>query len=367
MSKYTDIEDLMEAMDAPPTIIADDTHRNGIPANKAAASSQHASGRRSIGSTLLRLIRSDESVRCFGGYLFRRDNPMCGHVICFAVENMSDEDIINTEKWYNLFGRMSHLGILHRTSSAPLRVENYTIFEFVASADDKSIQEYLKAKEPVRTSHDVLMANLVNFIHAYSLELQKENYPNYVPLRCLSKETVLIDSNGRMKILPLRAHRSIYPIEIPREVSIGEYSDERSDLFSAAYLAVEVYSKNRNCAQLTEPDSDIIRNCLKAIHDWRPTLSEACAAVKGTPSAQNRNPNMGGNSGGIPVMQNINFQEGFQKLRHYFHDLVRPYEFEESESIFHTDGTMYDGAIRTNDPIDMGGDSSDSTFGPSTR
>lgn len=371
MYRYNDIQDLKDAMDVPPTISNDTTRFVGTPADKTSASTQAFHGSRRAGTPgnhLLRLIRSNESVQCFGGYLFRRDNPQCGHVICFAVENMSDEDIINTDKWYNLFGRMSHLGMLHRTASAPLRVENYTVFEFVASADDKSIREHLTAVEPVRTSHDALMANLVNFIHDYSQELQKEHYPNYVPLRCLSKDTVLIDSNGRMKILPLRAHRGVYPIEIPREVSIGEYSDERSDLFSAAYLAVEVYSKNRKCTQLSEPNSDIIRNCLKAIHDWRPSLSEAYAAVNGGSFAQNQSANMGGNViGGFHMPSGKlqeGFQEGIQKLKHYLQDLVRPYELEEAESVYQTDGTMHDSSIRSNDPIDMGSDTIDSTFGP---
>lgn len=376
MNRHDKIEDLMDAMNAPPTINTATARFDGIRmnTNETPASRQPFSNvRRSDtpGGNLLRMIRSDESVHCFGGYLFRRDNPQCGHVICFAVENMSDEDIINTDKWYNLFGRMSHLGMLHRTASAPLQVENYTIFEFVASADDRSIRDHMKAVEPVRTSHDALMANLVNFIHNYSQELKKENYPNYVPLRCLSKDTVLIDSNGRMKILPLQAHRGVYPIEIPREVSIGKYSDERSDLFSAAYLAVEIYSKNRNCDQLSEPNSDLIRNCLKAIHDWRPTLAEAYAAVSGSPFAQHRRTIIGGNSMSGAHAQPDKFQEGIQegiqKLKSYFRDLVRPYELEEAESDFQIDGTMHNGAIRSNEPIDMGCDTDDSTFGVASR
>lgn len=326
--------------------------------------SSHVQAHPATDHRLLELIRSDESIRCFGGYLFRRDNPQYGHVICFAVENMRPEDVVNADKWYALFGRMSHLGMLHRTSSAPIPVGNYTVFEFVASVHDKSIRDHLKAVEPMRTSHTALMNQLIEFIHSYSQELEQLNNANYVPLCCLSKDTVLIDPNGRMKILPLRANRGIYPIEIPQEVSVGEQVDERSDLFSAAYLAVEVYSKNRNCAQLTEPDSDVIRNCLKAVHDWRPTLAEVRAADSSAPAS---NPAPRFTRVSKPVSLDSDKLRGqFRKVKGYLQDLVRPYELEESETVFERDGTIHENGGQKNEPLEMGGDPN-STFGPANR
>lgn len=365
------LRNLNDAMMASPTNQAYPTRPMDIRALKNQVSESaalHAAvGTPPVDSGLLRLIRSEESVHCFGGYLFRRENPQYGHVICFAVENMSKEDALNADKWYNLFGRMSHLGILHRTASAPIQVNNYTVFEFVASACDKSIREHLQAVEPMRTSHELLMEQLVRFIHDYSLELKQYNYEKYVALCCLSKDTILIDPNGRMKVLPLRANRGIYPIEIPQEVTACEPADERSDLFSAAYLAVEVYSKNRNCAQLTEPDSDIIRNCLKAIHDWRPSLSEAYAATHNAVPNASRTP-VHKTPISIPTaLQPTKIAEKFQKVKGYVQDLVRPYELEEGESSFQLDGTIHESAIPRNEPINLGDSTGDSTFGPANH
>lgn len=353
-----DIRNLRGAINTSPTVHAQGFHR---PQHQPETVSESDKG-------LLQMIRSENTVPCFGGYLFRRENPQYGHVLCFAVENMSEDDARNADKWYALFGRMSHLGMLHRTSSAPLRVGTYTVFEFVASHHDKSIREMLKGDSALRVHHDALMNNLVKFIHDYREELRQQNYDRYLPLNCLSKDTVMLDTNGRMKVIPLRANRGAYPIEIPREVTAGEISDEASDLFAAAYLAVEVYSRRRGSDKLIEPESSVIRNCVKAVHDWRPSLDDVYAAVSSGMPIEDRTLDKGGSP--------IQFQPGrikdkaelfFGRVQDFLREMARPYEAEEAESDFQCEGTMHGGGARQDKPIDISEGDPDGTFSPVSR
>lgn len=305
---------------------------------------------------LRRLIRSESAVPCFGGYLFRREKPGIGHVICFAVQKMTPDAVRAAEESYAFFGRMGHLGMLPRTPCAPIVVDDYTVFEFIAFPNDKSIRSILQDSQLPRISHDKLMSDLVNLIRDYKKTLRDLGHNEYYPLSCLSKDTVLIDNNLRVKVLPLRANWS-YPIEIPHEVVIGEYSDERSDLFSAAYLAVEIFSKKRGSSTLIEPDYDIICGCLKSIHDWRPTLEDVCTGIA-TPHHMDDKRIIHNKSSSFKD----NFQKAQNSVKAFFKDLPGFFELEESESSFQCTETMFCDDSDPNRPIEVGPSNPDSTF-----
>ena len=223
---------------------------------------------------LLHRIRSGDAIECFGGYLFRDTDSFNHPILCFAVPNMEEVEVRQANEWYNQMGRLSHLGFLHRTTTPPQTVANYTVFAFEINQFDRTLAELHREGKLYKQDPDQMMRCLVQFLAQYQ-QFTVNNYGSYLPLCSLSLSTLIMGENGTLRLLPLRAHNNDYPIEIPNEVTRHEGSaDERSDLYSAAYVAVEIYSANRGDGRLAEPNSPTIVSCLKTMQDWRPSLAE---------------------------------------------------------------------------------------------
>lgn len=298
----------------------------------------------------LRKRHLEEGVDCFGGRLFRSHDRSNRPVLSFAAQGMSQEEIDYANDWYNTLGRLSFLGFLHRTPTPPAVLEQYTVFDFEINPQDQSLHELLSRGAPVPTTADQLMNQLIRLLQGYNNALA-ETGQSYQPLCCLSRYTVLLGGDNRPKVLPLLAFRGKYPAGTPSEVIRGEAVDARSDLYCAAYAAVEAESGNHSGGALIEPRSELLRACLKSVRDWRPNLGELSgpAAPKAaadtphpytTPSAPNPAMDPNGNRGeGVPLSRT--FLQIFGVLRgagKRLHTLLR--SLEEPETPLQTDDTL---------------------------
>lgn len=234
---------------------------------------------------LLQQLRSSDTVRCFGGWLLRSTDLFGAPILRFVVKGMSERDVEAAEEHYSRMGRMGSIGMVHRTGSRPLTVGEYTVFDFEVGTGEKTIREHFDEGKPFRRDPVRFFAALVKFLRRYGSALNREGH-DYRPLNCLSKETVLIDQEDHIKLIPLQAWGKEYPVEIPREVAAGEKADERSDLYAAAFLTVEVSSSGRSDRRLVEPDCEAVVRCLKAIRDCRPDLTEAMQLLCGDGAKQ---------------------------------------------------------------------------------
>lgn len=185
-----------------------------------------------------------------------------------------------------------------------------------------------------------VMQLLIKFLYNYRNEVRKVWRQNYIPLNCLSKETIFFDSDGHMRVLPLLAHHGHYPIEIPIEVKSHADGDERSDLYSAAYVAVEVFSNSKPGQGLKEPPSPLITECLKSIRDWRPDLNTVYQVLSDSDHLRDVEH--------IDYNTNDDSEESlrtriscmFQGLKKWVTELTAPYDVEDAEEDFHMDGTF---------------------------
>lgn len=238
----------------------------------------------------LNRIHSEDALKCFGGYLYRDTDPFNNPILCFAVQNMTQTEIHQADEWYNRMGRLAHLGFLHRTTTPPMTAESYTVFEFEINPFDRTLAERHADGKLYKVEAEHMMTQLAQLLSRYQ-QVSIQAFGQYKPLCSLSMATLILGDDGSLRLLPLLAHNKHYPIEIPNEVTSSSSADERSDLYAAAYVAVEIYSANRSDGKLAEPSSPIIADCLKAIQDWRPSLQEVmnrlnCAAescVRPTP------------------------------------------------------------------------------------
>ena len=219
-----------------------------------------------------------DAVSCYGGKLFRGWDEYGNPIIRFAVKGMSAEDVKNAEEHYNRVGRMSAIGLAHRTSNPPMRVKDYTVFDFEIIGDEFTLREMQNMGKPFKRDPEMVFRVLVEFLCRYRTQLANIRRP-YQALNCLTMETVIFGKDNHLKVIPLYTRGTDYPVEIPREVTTAEGADERSDLFAAAYIAVEIYSAGRPDRKLVEPDSKVISDCLKGIRDCRPDLDKVQAML----------------------------------------------------------------------------------------
>lgn len=230
---------------------------------------------------LLNHIHSEDALKCFGGYLYRDIDPFNNPILCFAVQNMTQTEISQADEWYNRMGRLAHLGFLHRTTTPPMTAGGYTVFEFEINPFDRTLAERHADGKLYKVEAEHMMTQLVQLLSRYQ-QVSIQAFGQYKPLCSLSMATLILGDDGSLRLLPLLAHNKHYPIEIPNEVASSNGADERSDLYAAAYVAVEIYSANRSDGKLAEPNSPIIVDCLKAIQDWRPSLQEVMTRLNGS-------------------------------------------------------------------------------------
>lgn len=331
-----------------------------IPAVKSEAQSD---------SQLLRQIRQ-AGVSCFGGRLFRGTDAFGDPIVRFAVPGMDAEDVKNAEEHYSMMGRMSALGMAHRTNTPPQTVQHYTVFDFEIGSEEYTLRELHDSGRPFRRNPETVFRAMVQLLRRYRAELAKMGR-DYRSLNCLTRETVILDADNNLKLIPLYTTGSDYPIEIPREVTAGG-GDERSDLYAAAYVAVEVHSAGRSDGRLVEPDCAPIVRCLKTIRDCRPDLDEVQLMLFGPDAVVRTEPRIkpvydydGNNTrSGERVKESASQMGGFlsgvwEKLKEW----TAPIEdLEEEETPQQTDATMHPSrANRPGDPQALG-DSPNGTF-----
>lgn len=295
----------------------DGAHENAGQSGGYASAYQYIPGQPGSGKSaasaaskeLLDLIRSPNAVSHAGGRLFRRTDSYNFPIISFAVPDMTEVEVQRAnDRYVKLCRRYPNLFLSH-DPNAVTSVSNYTVFDFVIGASEFTLGERKRANSLYKQPADLLMRYLVDYLCAYSTAQGQLGLP-YDPLCCLSLETIIMSETGAVKVLPLLSHRRNFPVEMPSEVALN-MADERSDLYSAAYVVVEMISASRSDGRLEEPKSLIIQNCIKTIQDWRPGLAEAYEYVRASGGSggprihtdANGNAVNGGQGGGNPAKQ----------------------------------------------------------------
>ena len=219
-------------------------------------------------------IHGENEVNAFGGWFFRAQDESGQSVIRLVMSQMSVLDENRANEWYGMLGRMPQSHFLHRTGSSPAHVNGHVVFDFeinecMLSFGEMHRQGEMNSKNPV-----LIFRKLNEIIMEYRLQLAKMGR-TYQALNCLTVDTVFMDPDNRMMVLPVFYSGRNYPVEIAREATIqGQKTDERSDLYAAAYVAVETYSDSVGDKPLRKPDVPAILECLQPVREWRPSPEE---------------------------------------------------------------------------------------------
>ena len=226
-------------------------------------------------------IHGNDEVECFGSRIFRSEDQNRQPVIRVVTDSLNKDQEWEAEAWYNRLGRMKKGKFLHRTNTAPMKVGRYTVFDFEIGNQVFSLGELHRQHRMSYTNPELILGRLNELIIEYRMELAQSK-ENYRSLNCLSMETVFIDMDNNIKVLPVYTCGNRYPIEIAREVfTRGQKTDERSDLYAAAYVAVEAFSDSTGDREIQKPKSRVILDCLQPIRDWRPFPDEVRSRLQG--------------------------------------------------------------------------------------
>ena len=219
-------------------------------------------------------IHGENEVNAFGGWFFRAQDESGQSVIRLVMSQMSVLDENRANEWYGMLGRMPQSPFLHRTGSSPAHVNGHVVFDFeinecMLSFGEMHRQGEMNSKNPV-----LIFRKLNEIIMEYRLQLAKMGR-TYQALNCLTVDTVFMDPDNCMMVLPVFYNGRNYPVEIAREATIqGQKTDERSDLYAAAYVAVETYSDSVGDKPLRKPNVPAILECLQPVREWRPSPEE---------------------------------------------------------------------------------------------
>lgn len=210
---------------------------------------------------------------CFGGTLFRRENSFHFPEICFAVKGLDEYAVRRAEQHY--------AGLRHRCPTVPLipcsRIEQdgeYTVFSFALGEQERPLRQIMTVSENALRPM-ALLKKLVRFLQDYH-GCVTAGGKTYTPLCCLTPDTVYLDLEHRVRILPLLQYGTARPTELPPETGT-DAADVTSDLYSAAYLYVELLSLGRS--KLAAPDDPTVQRMLAAAPEWRPELTDAVQAL----------------------------------------------------------------------------------------
>ena len=227
-------------------------------------------------------LHGDDEVECFGGWMFRDWDRSGFPVIRFVAEGMMPSEVKRAEEWYGILGRVSRSRFLHRTGAAPVRVGDCTVFDFEIQAQMHSLGELHRHGKMTARNPETILRLLNELIMDYRGALAAAGM-RYSPLNCLTMDTVFVDRDNNVSVLPVFHSGRNYPVEIAREaMTPGQITDERSDLYAAAYVAVEAFSDSAGDRPIRKPDSPVLQACLQTIRDWRPTPEEVAAWLEGT-------------------------------------------------------------------------------------
>lgn len=219
-------------------------------------------------------IHGENEVEGFDGWFFRDRDQSGRPVIRLVAERMSASEAIRADEWYGMLGRLSGGCFLHRSASSPVEVDGHMVFDFEIGNNVYSLGEQHRQKKLNLRNPETILSKLNYLIMKYQKELQRSGEP-YRALNCLTMDTVFVDADNNLMVLPVYYHGRNYPVEIAREAMIqGQKTDERSDLYAAAYVAVEAFSDSNGDRPLGKPNSEVILACLQTIREWRPMPQE---------------------------------------------------------------------------------------------
>ncbi len=231
-------------------------------------------GRPSSNDTKLRGM-IDTAGEAFGGKLFYYSNGLTRY-ICHAIPAQYADSSLDA--YYE--GLSVCADKFNQNGSCFLRfhhaetVDDYVVFFFITNDNEQSISRLTKESKKDNAEH--IYKTLLCIIGEYYSHTVQSTGRSYEPLACFSLDTVFLSTSGKIRVLPLRAVSNGYPVEVPREAGTP-FSDDATDLYSAAYLYIQLY--NGGCEEELEdfelPDDDIVTRSLLPIKCLRPRLQDA--------------------------------------------------------------------------------------------
>lgn len=184
---------------------------------------------------LAKARKEKTAVSCFGGLLFYAREHSGRKLICHAVRTTDQEYIQAVSAWYHMTRDKREVPFL--TYNGSYNLDNGTVvFTFDVIEEFISMRQLMERDNHSKYGEE-LFRKLVNFIQLFKTKAGKD----FTPLRSIHLDTVFMDTRGNLHLLPLLCLPSQYPIGFPLEVGTPE-ADERTDLYTAALLALQVSS-----------------------------------------------------------------------------------------------------------------------------
>ena len=230
---------------------------------------------------LLRLL-DDKAVRkvcCFGGILMQRENENGSPILSFVVKGTSDVEYERMCKNYEEIYRIGSVLPLIRydflfKERFVASGTHFSVFNFICYPNHLSLRQYCEDGNR-SIPLDEMMRKLVHLLVAHSNACGEQ----YRCLSCLSLDTIFVSKEGKLLLLPLQAFHNHFPREIAPEVGhYPELCDARSDLYSAAYVSLEV-SFGGKLPEMPALGEGKIKDCLMGVVQCRPTLQNIASLM----------------------------------------------------------------------------------------
>lgn len=225
---------------------------------------------------LKRAIEAGEHT--FGGRLFRHTDKSGFDLISHAV--MNDEFVTERVSHYSRLRRVRGVPFVLSVAE-PAVVDEYTVYSFEVGKE-LSLREL--SREYIMANSEGIRDSLLQIINRYR-ESCYSTQERYVPLCCISMDTVFIDEDGGVRILPLQVTDGKYPAELPREAGTRT-ADITTDIYSVIYLYYELKSGvSKECPDVLDvPDPDperelLMSKCLSPFRKRRPSLEDVFATL----------------------------------------------------------------------------------------
>lgn len=253
-------------------------------------------------SAVLRKAMKENSRKCFGGRLFYYNNHVDMPMVCHAIpKNYKQVAFDKLSYWYHWTNANTVGKFLIYEGSRD--ISDYVCFSFSLKKGARSMREIMKDPERAGLCKN-LFTDLVKLLHSYSMELDGA----YAPLCAISLDTVYMDRQGNLAILPLVCVNNEYPKGFPMEAGTDEM-DDTTDLHTAAMLTYQVLSgieyekpsEGKRMKDLKEPAEMVycMENCMVSFASKRFNLREVYARLcTGAAPAQRAEPS--GNRGPRP-------------------------------------------------------------------
>lgn len=255
-------------------------NRSGASGNKNGGSAGLVYGY--DGAERLRQDMEENGVEAFGGTLFTSTNHHDQPLICHAIRCEDEKAISELSKFYNDLDAERIEGLLHYAHMEYME-DDLVAFKFSLGKNDRCVRMLLDTDIRKDCCKD-LFPKLVDILDGYYQVVGSKN----MPLRAFSLDTVFVDQNGRVGVMPVFGVGKQFPKGYPLEAATEE-ADDRTDLFAAALLSLQVLSgcevetaKKKMAPELLP---EIGKQCLCIYPSGRPDLETVKAALAGKPAA----------------------------------------------------------------------------------